>query len=223
MSHLELTLPTPVLVLEDDPVMQRRLSYLLLSVGYSLDTVFFSTTIADAKVMFGQHEIGFCIVDLGLPDGHGRELIQYVRCSNTQIPILVISAWNTQSDILSAIQAGATGYLLKERDDFELTLLLRSIFKGGSPIDPFVAQQILSQIEFTPAEQVPLAEQELLLSSRELEILEWVAKGLTNKAIAKQLNLSSHTVNSHIQHIYRKLSVCTRTKAIDTARTLGIL
>lgn len=223
MSHLELILPTPVLVVEDDPVMQRRLSYLLLSVGYSLDTVFFSTTIADAKVLFGQHGIGFCIVDLGLPDGHGRELIQHVRCQHTEIPILVISAWNTQSDILSAIQAGATGYLLKERDDFELTLLLRSIFKGGSPIDPFVAQQILSQIKFTPSEQNSSSEQELLLSSRELEILEWVSKGLTNKAIAKQINLSPHTVNSHIQHIYRKLAVCTRTKAIDTARSLGLL
>lgn len=223
MSHLELILPTPVLVLEDDPVMQRRLSYLLLSVGYSLDSVFFSTTIADAKVLFGQHEIGFCIVDLGLPDGHGRELIQHVRYHDTEIPILVISAWNTQSDILLAIQAGATGYLLKERDDFELTLLLRSIFKGGSPIDPFVAQQILSQIKLTPSDQYPLSEQELLLSSRELEILEWVAKGLTNKAIARQINLSPHTVNSHIQHIYRKLAVCTRTEAIDTARSLRLL
>lgn len=222
MLTSELVLPKPVLVLEDDPTMQQRLSQLLFSIGYNAKDLHFSQTIAHAKIIFNQQSIAFCLVDLGLPDGHGRELIEYIRLTHIDIPILVISAWSTQNDVLTAIQAGATGYLLKERDDFEITLSLRSILKGGAPIDPFIAKQILAQVSYQLPKVLSVSP-DFSLSLRELEILKLVADGLSNKAIAQSIHLSRHTVDSHIQHIYRKLAVCTRTTAISTAQSLGLL
>ena len=102
--------------------------------------------------------------------------------------------------------------------------------RGGAPIDPFIAQKILKQLQFnennitSTVEKNALAlENEGMLSKRELEILELVSQGLSNKEIANHLNLSRYTVESHIKHIYRKLAVRNRSKAVDTARNLGLL
>ena len=139
----------------------------------------------------------------------------------------MVSAWSTLNSLFTAIQAGATGYVLKERDDVEVTLAIRSILRGGAPIDPFIAREILKQISI-PASSPPVernhsdAEQEVL-THREKEILSLVAQGLSNREIAEQLCVSRYTVESHIKHIYRKLSVSRRTKAVSTARHLGIL
>ena len=125
--------------------------------------------------------------------------------------------------LLNAIQAGATGYVLKERDDFEITLSISSILRGGAPIDPFIAQQILSKIVFEPTEKNTVTSQNSLLSPRELDILQLVAQGMSNREISEHFHLSKHTVECHIKHIYRKLSVSNRGKAVNTARSMGIL
>ena len=170
------------------------------------------------------------MVDLNLPDGNGIEFISTLNKYDPTIPILVISAWSTEDAIFNALSSGATGYVLKERDDLEITFSIRSILRGGAPIDPFIAQKILKQLQFnennitSTVEKNALAlENEGRLSKRELEILELVSQGLSNKEIANHLNLSRYTVESHIKHIYRKLAVRNRSKAVDTARNLGLL
>lgn len=110
--------------------------------------------------------------------------------------------------------------MLKERDDVEVALAIRSILRGGAPIDPFVAREILKQISIptisgTVEQNRPAADQETL-TQREQEILSLVAQGLSNREIAEQLCVSRYTVESHIKHIYRKLSVSKRTKAVST-------
>ena len=172
--------------------------------------------------------MSLALVDLGLPDGNGIELIEQLRAKDSNVLILVISAWSTQNSLFSAIQAGATGYVLKERDDTEVIMAIRSILRGGAPIDPFIAREILSQISVQkPQEIAKLFKQPdediEQLTNREHEILNLVAQGLSNREIAEQLFVSRYTVESHIKHIYRKLSVSKRTKAVSTARSLGIL
>lgn len=139
----------------------------------------------------------------------------------------MVSAWSTQDSLLKAIKAGATGYVLKERDDTEVSLAIRSILRGGAPIDPFIAQEILKQISSSEPssslEQIVLDPEQESLTQREKEILSLVAQGLSNREIADELCVSRYTVESHIKHIYRKLSVSKRTKAVSTARHLGIL
>ncbi|OTG77108.1 DNA-binding response regulator [Acinetobacter sp. ANC 4169] len=227
MSELETILPVPVLIVEDEDLIQERLKNILTELGYRKDMLIFAKNLQQAFVEIEQQPISLALVDLGLPDGNGIELIERLRTLDNNALILVISAWSTQESLFSAIKAGATGYVLKERDDAEVKLSIRSILRGGAPIDPFIAQEILKQISAAviPAshdQKLIDAEMELL-TNRETEILNLVAQGMSNREIAEQLFVSKYTVESHIKHIYRKLSVTKRTKAVSAARSLGIL
>ena len=226
----ELSLPVPVIIVEDEPLIQKRLTDILINLGYSIADLRFAQNLAQANEQLLTHSASFALVDLGLPDGNGVDFIETLKKYDPTITILVISAWSTEDAILDALSAGATGYVLKERDDLEVTLSIRSVLRGGAPIDPFIAQKILKQLQFngrsTPNKNLSdskITDNESILSKRELGILELVAQGLSNKEIADHLTLSRYTVESHIKHIYRKLAVCNRAKAIDTARNLGLL
>lgn len=227
MSGLETILPVPVLIVEDEDLIQERLRKILAELGYDNDGLIFAKNLKEAFLHIEQQHISLALVDLGLPDGNGIELIEKLRAQDSSALILVISAWSTQESLFSAIKAGATGYVLKERDDAEVLLSIRSILRGGAPIDPFIAQEILKQISasvITAAKDGKSLDSEVvLLTNRETEILDLVAQGMSNKEIAEQLFVSKYTVESHIKHIYRKLSVTKRTKAVSTARSLGIL
>ena len=226
----ELSLPVPVIIVEDEPLIQKRLTDIIINIGYSILDLYFAQNLAQANEQLQLYSASFALVDLGLPDGSGIDFIETLKDYDPTITILVISAWSTEDSILNALSAGATGYVLKERDDLEVSLSIRSVLRGGAPIDPFIAQKILKQLQFNEKRSVNknLSDSKLtnnndVLSKRELGILELVAQGLSNKEIADQLTLSRYTVESHIKHIYRKLAVCNRAKAIDTARNLGIL
>lgn len=223
----EVILPVPVLVVEDEEIIQLRLRQILTELGYKHDELLFAKNVKESIEIIDTHPISLALVDLGLPDGNGVEIIEKIRSLEGNTMILVISAWSTQESLFSAIKAGATGYVLKERDDAEVLLSIRSILRGGAPIDPFIAREILKQISET---EEPALEQEVvegaessILTNREKEILCLVAQGLSNREIAEQLFVSRYTVESHIKHIYRKLSVTKRTKAVSTARSMGIL
>ncbi len=227
MSGLETILPVPVLIVEDEGLIQERLRNILAELGYDNDGLIFAKNLKEAFLQIEQQHISLALVDLGLPDGNGIELIEKLRAQDSSALILVISAWSTQESLFSAIKAGATGYVLKERDDAEVLLSIRSILRGGAPIDPFIAQEILKQISasvITGSKDNKTLDSDVAhLTNRETEILDLVAQGMSNKEIAEQLFVSKYTVESHIKHIYRKLSVTKRTKAVSTARSLGIL
>lgn len=233
-AAMETILPAPVLIVEDEPIIQSRLRKILHDIGYQDDMLFFVSNLKAAMKCIEEQPIVLALVDLGLPDGNGKELIEQLHFRDPSALILVISAWSTQDSLFAAIQAGATGYVLKERDDAEIVIAIRSLLRGGAPIDPFIAREILSKISH---KKVAVASDDSAnsnnsetfnsnyeqLTGRELEILNLVAQGLSNREIAEQLFVSRYTVESHIKHIYRKLSVTKRTKAVSTARTLGIL
>lgn len=219
----ELSLPVPVILLEDEPLIQNRIADILLSIGYKKDNLLYAQSLAQANELLQTYSASLALVDLGLPDGNGVEFIQTLKAYDPSIMILVISAWSTEDAILHALSAGATGYVLKERDDIEITLSIKSVLRGGAPIDPFIAQKILKQLQLNQQQIKSESLEKNTITKRECEILVLVSQGLSNKEIANQLYLSRYTVESHIKHIYRKLAVCNRTKAIDTARNLGIL
>ena len=227
MKNKETVLPAPVLIVEDEAMIRSRLDLILSELGYSQDMLIFAKNLAEAMQIIASQPISLALVDLGLPDGNGITLIEKLREIDESALILVISAWSTQQSLFASIKAGANGYVLKERDDAEVLMSIRSILRGGAPIDPFVAREILKQISIptisgTVEQNRPAADQETL-TQREREILSLVAQGLSNREIAEQLCVSRYTVESHIKHIYRKLSVSKRTKAVSTARHLGIL
>ena len=220
----ESILPSPLLVVEDEPLIRTRLTTVLHSLGYADDALIFAGSLAEARACLQDQPVAMALVDLGLPDGNGIELIGELRHSDPGMGILVISAWSTEDAILSALRAGANGYVLKERDDLEVTLSIRSVLRGGAPIDPFIARRIIAELQ-PAAGQAPHKEipPESALSSREIQILRLVAEGMTNREIAESLFLSRYTVECHVKNIYRKLAVPSRTKAVSEARARGLL
>lgn len=232
---MNINLIKPILIVEDDLTMQSRLTEILINLGYEIQNLIFANTLAAANEIISQQTINFALVDLGLPDGNGVTLISQLFHQDNNKIILVISAWSTAEAIISALNAGAIGYVLKERDDFEVQLSIGNVLRGGSPIDPFIARHILSQISHydlpdkkatqTPDDGVNSVnlENSEFLTPRELEVLTMVAQGLSNREIASISFISRHTVDNHIKNIYRKLAVSNRTKAVHAARSMGII
>lgn len=219
----------PALIVEDDSRAQQRLADILAILGVANDAIHRADDLAQAEQRLAAQQFALVLVDIELPDGNGIDLIQRLSEHDTRPAAIVVSTFATQDLILAALRAGAVGYLLKERDDEELTAALRSIQRGGAPIDPFVARHILHLVAHAPAptEAAPPRrnEQDLAepLTRREEEILHFVAQGLISREIAEKLSRSTLTVEGHIKSIFRKLQVHTRTKAIHQARALGLL
>lgn len=220
--HSESSLLAPVLLVEDEPLIRRRLESLLRQLGYTPDAVVTAASLQEARACLSDQPFALALVDLGLPDGSGIDLITEMHIADPALPILVISAWSTEDAILAALRAGATGYVLKERDDMEVALSIRSVLRGGAPIDPFIARRIIDEMHPKTKPDADTAINEIL-SPRESEILGLVAQGLANREIAEQLSLSRYTVECHIKHIYRKLAVSSRTRAINEARSRGLI
>jgi DNA-binding NarL/FixJ family response regulator len=217
-----------ILLVDDEPPLLARLARILHELGHVPESLHLAGNIAQAKVLAEGTGFAMALVDLGLPDGNGIELIRWLRERDAELPILVISAWSTEEMILDALRAGATGYVLKERDDLEISVSLRSALKGGAPIDPFIARRILaltgvSGASPTSAVAVKDALLREALTEREFGILDLVSKGMSNLEIAEALGLSRWTVETHIKHVYGKLAVHSRTAAVHEARALGLL
>ncbi|MCI1710911.1 MAG: response regulator transcription factor [Chiayiivirga sp.] len=216
--------------------MQRRLRNILVGHGLAPAMVQVCDSIAAAQQACAAQSFRLALIDIGLPDGSGLRLVEWMRARQPQLSPIVVSAFGTEQSIVEALRCGAHGYLLKERDDEELRASLRTIAQGGAPIDPFVARHILHLVGAgathppavaadlgTPNAAEPLSELEEDLTARELEILNWVARGLISREIAQRLARSPQTVECHIKNIFRKMSVSTRTEAVDKARQRGLL
>ena len=219
-----LLLAAPVLVVEDDPNVTQRMCALLLGMGYDITALLWAQSVAEARKIYEQEPIALALIDLGLPDGSGQTVIEELRARDAGMMILVISAWSTEDAILGALRAGATGYLLKERDDLELRLGIASTLRGGAPIDPFIAKRIMQEFAAAPktagSTHLPSMPP---LTHREQEILQLVAQGLTNREIAEGIHISRFTVECHIRKIYQKMDVSSRTRAIHMARVHGLI
>lgn len=232
LPELQAVLPSPVLVVEDEPLLQQRLRGILLQLGYAPDALLCAASLSEARACLARQPVTLALVDLMLPDGSGLDLIAQMRAETPDMGILVVSAWSSEASILSALRAGATGYVLKERDDIEVSMSIRSVLRGGAPIDPFIARRILQLLPLGSAPAHSAAESGPptpptppgdALSAREEQILCLVADGLTNREIAERLHLSRYTVESHIKHIYRKLAVSSRTMAVRVGRERGVI
>ena len=225
MLNLNCSLLKPMLVLEDDPVHQLRIAKILEKIGYMENDIFFAQTIAFAKNICQSNSVEFMLVDLSLPDGNGIDFIQNIRDERaSKIPIMVLSSWNTLEVIYQALHVGATGYVLKEKDDFELMFSIQAILKGGAIIDPFIAKKILREFKKQDMEDQIFEINKLSpLSSREAEVLSCVAAGMSNLEIATDLCISKFTVQVHIKNIYQKLEVNSRMKAVQAAKKMRVL
>ncbi len=228
LEDVEVVSLSPALVVEDDPAMRERLAYVLSTLGCDEPQIAWADSVAAARSLLEeQQHFGVALVDIGLPDGSGVDLIDWMHVHRPLVPAVVISAWRTEAVIFAALRAGAIGYLLKERDDLELSIALRSIEQGGAPIDPAIARRILGWVAAQLPASPPPSEDPTLapvaLTPRERKILELVAQGMSNRDMAEALSISRLTVECHTKNIYRKLAVNSRTEAIYQGRRHGLL
>lgn len=227
-EHIALS---PVLVVEDDEPTQQRLVRLLSELVGATDDIAIASSVADAKSIVPVLRPRLALIDIGLPDGNGVELIDWVEHHHPGTTTIAISAWGHEEVVLAALRSGAVGYLMKERDDVELCNALQSIRRGGALIDPLIARRILAYIPLASKENLALpvsptelsARSDTSLSERESEILQFVARGFSNREIAKLAGLSRFTIEGYTKSIYRKLAVGSRTAAVFEAKALGLL
>jgi DNA-binding NarL/FixJ family response regulator len=178
------------------------------------------TTLAAAQAMIEQAVPDVLVVDLGLPDGNGTDLIRQAVARRPDCDALVVTVFGDDQHVIGAIEAGATGYLLKDSAPGELARCIRELRDGGSPISPSIARRLLARMRAPEAKAAPGTSP---LTEREAEILRLVAKGLSFADVSGTLGISAHTVVAHVKKIYRKLSVHSRGEAVFEATQLGLL
>jgi len=209
-----------VLLVEDEPFTRDRLAALIGS--HPLLTVTSCDSLSSARnaVVSGWPDV--LVTDIGLPDGSGIELIREAREGSGTIEIMVISVFGDEHNVLTAIEAGASGYLLKDGDTSYLSDAIIRLLDGESPISAAIARHIL-RCQQSAATSGQGSGKKSILTEREQDVLGYMAKGYTYRETAELLGMSYHTVTSHVKNIYRKLEVKSRGEAIYEAVQLGLV
>lgn len=216
--------PVSVAIVEDDAVTRSLLSMAIESEP-SLCLVAAFDKARPAVAWLASNQPDLLLTDLGLPDGSGLEVIRACARYSPGTAIMVISMSSDEDKILSCIEAGATGYVLKDAGRTDIVRALLDLQAGGSPISPIIARKVLARMRSVASLAVPAVESEnpALLTKREAVILELVARGDSYGDVARALSLSVGTVQTHVKNIYGKLSVHSRGAAVFEAQRRGLL
>jgi DNA-binding NarL/FixJ family response regulator len=214
---------TTVIVVEDDPASLARFCRIVAGAP-ELSLIAAIGDLASARLAIARQAPDVLLTDLGLPDGSGVELIRETARAHPGTDIMVISVFGDEEHVLASIEAGATGYILKDSLPDEFVALIAQLRAGGSPISPVIARKLLKRFQrrqevVDPAPD-PLAPG---LTQRESEVLSLIAKGFSFAEIARLLEVSPHTINAHVKKIYEKLAVHSRGEAVYEAGRMGLL
>ena len=202
-----------VLIVDDHPVVRDGLRGMLQAQA-DLEVVADVANGHEALAAVARHDPDVVLMDLRMPELDGVEATRRIRADHPGVNVLVLTTYDTDADILPAIEAGATGYLLKDAPRKQLFSAVRAAARGETVLAPSVAAKLMHSVRRPDHEQ---------LTGRELDVLRLVADGLTNPAIARRLHISEATVKTHLVHAYAKLGVDDRTAAVMTALERGLL
>jgi DNA-binding NarL/FixJ family response regulator len=202
-----------LMIVDDHPVVRDGLSGMFAGED-GIEVVAEAANGADAVRRARALAPDVILMDLRMPELDGVAAITALTAEGVSSRVLVLTTYDSDADVLPAIEAGATGYLLKDAPRGELLRAVRAAARGQSVLSPSVASRLMTQIR-TPAEGS--------LSDRELEVLTLVARGASNRDAAQALLISEATVKTHLLHIYAKLSVSDRAAAVAEAFNRGLL
>jgi DNA-binding NarL/FixJ family response regulator len=215
---------TTVLIVDDEPEFLHRFSE-AVAADPELQLAGAVATGRAGLALLDAQPPDVLLVDLGLPDMSGVDLIRHAARHHPGCDSIVVTMFADDEHVLGSIEAGATGYLLKDARAERIAQAIREVRDGGSPISPSIARRVLARFRIAPsagaapartAEPSPLTE-------RETEILRLVAKGLAFDTVGEVLAISPHTVVAHVKKIYRKLAVNSRGEAVYEAGQMGLL
>lgn len=217
-----------VLLVEDDAPTRAHLAR-AIEAHPQLDLLAARGTFGEARDDLNATAPDVLLTDLGLPDGSGIDLIRHARQHTPKAQIMVVTVFGDEKNVISSIEAGASGYLLKDGTSEAIGESVLQLMDGGSPMSAPIARRLLERFrsEAPPAEASSTGEPpkrpRASLTSRETEILQLIAKGFSFPEIASLLSISAHTVTSHVRHIYEKLEVNSRGEAVYEAVQQGLI
>lgn len=203
-----------VLLAEDHKIVRQGTRLYLESVG--IEVVGEATNGHEAIQLVRQMQPDVVVMDIHMPDLTGIEATRRIRHENEDVRVLVLTAYDNPTYVQALLNAGADGFVLKTAEFAELHRALKEVYVGRSAFDPQIVEKAARLNEELPA----FVED---LTDREIEVLRHAAQGLTNKRIGEILFISDRTVQGHLQKIYRKLNVTTRTEAVTTALGQGYI
>lgn len=217
-----------VMLVDDDERIQQALR-LAVETHPELNLVGQAYTLKEAIAVVEELQPEVVLVDLGLPDGSGLELIAHIHQHMPGCESMVLTVFGDESHVISSIEAGATGYLTKDTRTADILDRLKQLRAGGSPISPVIARRLLNRFrgvatpDQLPTSKTAMNQEFTPLSEREQQVLEMVAKGFMQAEIADILGVSINTISTYIKRIYKKLAVNSRTSAVHRANALGLI
>jgi DNA-binding NarL/FixJ family response regulator len=203
-----------IAIVEDDPAMREQLIELISS-SPELDLAGIAPTLQAGRRLLDLQPDLF-LVDLGLPDGSGLELISEVKAGG-HAKILVLTTFGDRDTVVSAVRAGADGYLLKDSSTSVILEGIAVTLQGGAPLSAAAAVFLLERLRCDPVPKSPAASRADDLTEREIALLKLFARGLSYKETARELDISPLTVGNYVKSIYRKLAVNSRGEAVYEA------
>lgn len=234
MSQETSLTPASVLIIEDDATTRKSLS-LAIESEPTLRLVTAFDSVKPALTWLENDRADVLLVDLGLPDGSGIDIIHACARRHPRCDIMVITMSSDEANVLACIEAGASGYVLKDAGPLDIVRAVQDLRAGGSPMSPAIARMVLSRVrrgdrppimdadgggmEVSSEGESAAAE----LTKREASILDLIARGETYGEVARLLSVSVGTVQTHIKSIYGKLSVHSRGEAVFEAHRRGLL
>lgn len=223
-----------VLIVEDDAAFRERY-VAILAKDPSFEVVASVGTGGEGLAMLDLRKPDILLVDLGLPDLSGIEVIRHANRTLPACECMVVTVFGDEEHVLASIEAGASGYLLKDASEESFLSGIRELIAGGSPISPIIARRLLRRFQPDPVPaRSPVGsavgctagsdtESDVSLSEREREILLLASKGYNYPEMGKLMGISPHTVTSHVKKIYRKLAVHSRGEAVFEAHRMGLI
>jgi two-component system, NarL family, response regulator LiaR len=209
--------PIRVLIVDDHTIVRKGIKALLAETS-DIQVVGEASNGLDATQLSKQLEPDVILMDLLMPKMDGIEATRHISAQQPQVHVLVLTSFVGDDKIFPAIKAGAVGYLLKDSEPSELIRSIHMVHRGELSLHPIIARKIMQEIQDQPAAK-PSPES---LTAREVEVLQLLAKGLSNDEIAAQLVISEVTVRTHISHLLAKLHLATRVQATLYALRAGI-
>jgi DNA-binding NarL/FixJ family response regulator len=206
-----------VMLADDHAVVRKGIREFLEEAG-DVAVVAEASTGDEALTAIREEQPDVAVLDIQMPGRTGLEVTRAVRAEQLPVGVLILTAYDDDPFIMTALQAGANGYVLKTAEPEEIVAAVRAVHEGQSALDPAIVQKLMSHLSGQP----PAGTVEPL-SAREIEVLRLAAQGFTNKAIGAQLNISDRTVQGHLANVYGKLAVGNRTEAVTRAIQLGLI
>ncbi|EGK14806.1 response regulator [Kroppenstedtia eburnea] len=204
-------MPINVLLVDDHAVLRDGLSN-IISLEEDMEVVGQASSGAEALLMIEELQPDVVLMDINMPGMSGVEAIRRIRAKDQKVAVLVLTMFDRDEYLYESIRAGATGYLLKDAPSSDVIDAIRSASRGESTLHPVMARKLLDNI--SGGKKTDRGSNEDSLTPRELDVLNLMVKGLSNKEIAEQLFISDKTVKIHVSNILKKLRVKSRSQAI---------